>query len=57
VVPQSDIMTLINERAFKQVVVGSIFMMGYLKSPTAAGQTFFVSNRSLIEDKQIIDHL
>ncbi len=54
-VPQSDIMTMINERALKQVVVGSMFMYGYLKTPGLSN--YVISNRSLIEDKQIIETL
>ena len=54
-VPQSDIMTMINERAFKQVVVGSVFMVGYLKTPGI--NSYVISNRSLIEDKNILESL
>jgi hypothetical protein len=54
-VPQSDIMTMINERAFKEVIVGSMFMVGYLKTPGM--RNYVISNRSLLEDKIIMDTL
>jgi hypothetical protein len=48
-------MTMINERAFKEVIVGSMFMVGYLKTPGM--RNYVISNRSLLEDKQIMDTL
>lgn len=48
-------MTMINQRAFKEVVVGSMFMIGYLKTPGL--HNYVISNRSLLEDKQIVETL
>jgi hypothetical protein len=46
---------MINERAFKEVIVGSMFMVGYLKTPGM--KNYVISNRSLLEDKIIMDTL
>jgi len=52
-VPPSDVLAYVNKQAFEKVVLGSVFMVGYFKSPELIakhGSDYVIANRSLLED-------
>jgi hypothetical protein len=59
-VPPSDILTYVNKQAFEKVVLGSVFMVGYFKSPDLIakhGGDYVIANRILLEDQHLVKAL
>lgn len=55
-IPISDYQFLLRQGAFKKVVVGSIFLLCYFKSPSE-GMQYCLANRSLLAEEEVANAL